>query len=159
MRYLSGEKEKTAIDYLLQAATVAKDAKCLRSKCGSIIVKDGVVIGAGYNSPPGDVCIERCLKDDLPANFKSDKTCCMHAEQRAIRDADRRYPDLVAGSTLYFIRLGEDGVPKRAGKPYCTICSKATLEAGIGEFVLWHDEGVCVYGAKEYNDLSFQFRS
>jgi len=158
MRYLSGEDEQVAMSYLSLAAEIAKKSSCLRSKCGSVIVKDGRVIGQGYNSPPGDVCLERCLKDDLPKGFKSDKTCCVHAEQRAIRDADRKNPDLVVGSRLYFTRLDDEGLPMRVGKPYCTICSKATLDAGIAEFVLWHDEGVAVYDTKEYNDLSFQFK-
>ncbi|MBW2995187.1 hypothetical protein KY312_02455 [Candidatus Woesearchaeota archaeon] len=158
MRILTGFAEKVAMKYINKSAEIAKSSKCLRSKCGSVIVKDDETIGQGYNSPPGDRTLEKCLKDNLPADFKSDKTCCVHAEQRAIMNALARNPDRIKGSRLYFIRLDENENPKRAGRPYCTICSKMALDAGIKEFVLWHEEGICVYDTKEYNTLSFQYR-
>lgn len=49
------------------------------------------------------------------------------------------------------------GLILKAGKPYCTICSKMALDVGIAEFVLWHEEGITVYDTKEYNELSFQY--
>ena len=73
-------------------------------------------------------------------------------------DALRNNPDKIIGSRLYFIRLDDKGAPSRAGKPYCTICSKMALDIGIEEFVLWHEKGVCVYDTQEYNALSFQFK-
>lgn len=42
-----------------------------------------------------------------------------------------------------------------AGKPYCTICSKMALDAGVSEWVLWHDKGITIYDANEYNEISF----
>lgn len=158
MRILSGEEATKAFAYIEDAAIAAAYSGCFRSKCGSIIVKDDAIIGKGYNSPPLDVKLEYCLKDSLPANFKSDKTCCMHAEQRAIMDALQHHPDKIAGSRLYFIRLDEQGSKKRSGDPYCTICSKFSLDSGIGEFVLWREEGICVYDTVDYNELSFKFR-
>ena len=158
MRILSGEEAQKAIGYIEDAATAAAYASCFRSKCGSVIVKNDQIIGKGYNAPPLDVKLEYCLKDYLPSNFKSDKTCCMHAEQRAIMDALQHHPDKLPGSRLYFIRLDEQGQKKKSGDPYCTICSKFSLDAGIGEFVLWREEGICVYDTVEYNELSFKFR-
>jgi len=158
MRILSGEEARKAIEFIDDAAVAATYACCFRSKCGSVIVKDNAVIGTGYNSPPLDVKLEYCLKDALPADFKSDKTCCLHAEQRAIVDALQKHPDKIAGSRLYFIRLDEQGQKKKSGDPYCTICSKFSLDVGIAEFVLWKEEGICVYDTVEYNDLSFKFR-
>jgi deoxycytidylate deaminase len=49
---------------------VARLATCKRSKCGSVIVLDGVIIGEGYNSMPCDV-IADCFKDNLAETFKS----------------------------------------------------------------------------------------
>ena len=157
MRYLQEKEAETAMYYLKKAAEVALNSSCLRSKCGSVIVKDDKIIGKGFNSPPLNKTLEHCLKDSLPENFKSDKTCCVHAEQRAIINALKNYPSLLHGSRLYFIRLDSDGNMKRAGKPYCTICSKLCLDVGISEFVLWHDDGICVYNTDEYNTLSFQY--
>ena len=58
---------------------------------------------------------------------------------------------------LFFIRLDENDEPKHSGKPYCSICSKMALDAGIKKFVLWHKEGWTAYDTKEYNDLTFQY--
>ncbi len=158
MDFLSGKEKLTAEKYMGEAANAARNSTCFRSKCGTVIVKNNEIIGKGFNSPPLNECIDHCLKDDLPAKFKSDRNCCIHAEQRAIMGALQDNPGKIAGSRLYFIRLDDKGNIKYAGKPYCTICSKMTLDSGISEFVLWHDEGICVYGAGEYNTLSFQFQ-
>ena len=82
----------------------------------------------------------------------------MHAEQRAIMDALKHHPDKIAWSRLYFIRLDENGLPARSGEPYCTLCSKMALDAGIAEFVLWKEKGVCVYDTDEYIVFSYEFR-
>ncbi|HNU96284.1 MAG TPA: deaminase [Candidatus Magasanikbacteria bacterium] len=160
MKYLSGQEEKQALEYINKATRIALDSTCERAKCGCVIVKDGKVIGQGFNSPPLNTEKQRrCLFDKNTYNPKvTDKTCCIHAEQRAIMDALRNNPDKLIGSTLYFIRLDEDKTPARAGKPYCTICSKMALDVGIVEFVLWHDQGICVYNTDEYNTLSYQYQ-
>lgn len=46
---------------------------------------------------------------------------------------------------------------RAAGKPYCTLCSKMALDAGIGEFVLWQTSGLAAYGTDEYNTLSYAY--
>jgi deoxycytidylate deaminase len=159
MRYLSGEEEKKALGYIAKAADVARSATCRRSKCGSIIVQLDDIIGSGFNSPPRGIEEQRrcsCSKASYHRKV-TDKTCCVHAEQRAIMDALRKNPDKLPGSRLYFIRLDGNGEASKAGEPYCTICSKMALDVGISEFVLWNNKGVCVYDTKEYNLLSFNF--
>lgn len=159
MKYLSDNEEKQALEYIVKAGEIAKNATCNRSKCGSVIVSLDEIIGTGFNSPPNNNEEQRrCLNSkDLYHKKVTDKTCCVHAEQRAILDAIRKNSHKLAGSRLYFIRLDEKGVPSRAGEPYCTICSKMALDVGIAEFVLWNSKGVCVYNTEEYNILSFQF--
>jgi len=156
MKLLNASEEMKWID---AAAEVAVHATCLRAKCGSVIVKDGAVIGSGYNAPPGGkVSQQRCLrKGELKEGFKSDRTCCVHAEQRAIMDALARNPEKLAGSTLYFARVDSEGNSEFSGKPYCTICSKMALDVGIAHFVLFHKEGITAYDTEEYNDLSFAY--
>ena len=77
-------------------------------------------------------------------------------------DALTKNSDKIAGSRLYFIRLDSDGTLSKtgvqSGKPYCTICSKMSLDVGIREFVLKHEEGICAYDTAEYNLLSFEFK-
>ena len=159
MRYLTNNEEKKALEYISQAAQVALNSTCERAQCGSIIVKNDEIIGNGFNNPPQNK--EEQRRCSYPKDFYhkkvTDKTCCIHAEQRAIMDVLRNNPDKIIGSRLYFVRLDKNGIPSRAGKPYCTICSKMSLDVGICEFVLWHEDGVCVYNTDEYNALSFQY--
>lgn len=152
MRLLPEENMK----YILRAAKIAKESTCLRSKCGSVIVKDGEIIGEGYNSPAGSVRRCSCDKDSLHKKV-TDKTCCVHAEQRAIFDALSNNSDKIKGSILYFIRLNSNGEISFAGRPYCTICSKSALDVGIEEFVLLHENGLTAYGTEEYNRISYEF--
>lgn len=156
IRVLKGKWEMLyAIQFLACAAREAENSTCLRKKCGAVVVKDGKVIGKGFNSPPGDVVPSKCIKNDLLVDFKSDRTCCVHAEQRAIMDALRHYPEEIEGSTLYFTILDNEGTMAKSGRPYCTICSKMALDVKIGRFVLWHKKGITVYKTDEYNRISF----
>jgi deoxycytidylate deaminase len=159
MKYLVGDAEKEALKYITQAIQIALSSTCQRARCGSVIVFDNKIIGSGFNSPAKNIEEQRrCSSAKAPYHKKvTDKTCCVHAEQRAIMDALRSNPDLIVGSRLYFVRLAENGDPTYSGKPYCTICSKMALDVGIKEFVLWHEQGIGVYDTAEYNILSFQY--
>jgi deoxycytidylate deaminase len=159
MRFLAGEEEHKVLEYIAKAAEVAQNATCERAKCGAVIVQADEIIGCGFNSPPHDSEGQRrCSYSKGSYHRKvTDKTCCIHAEQRAVMDALRRNPDKLWGSRLYFIRLDENGAPARAEEPYCTICSKMVLDGGIAEFVLRQDNGVCVYDTEEFNLLSFRY--
>lgn len=159
MRLLKDKEGKEAEQWMLRAADTASHALCTRAKCGSIIVKDGEVIGAGYNAPPLNAEENRmCGATYMYGKPKYDATCCMHAEWRAILDALKANPERIYGSALYFVRIDNDGVVKRSGKPYCTVCSRFALDAGIATFALWHAEGVGEYPTEEYNKLSYEYR-
>lgn len=153
------KEEKESLNYIEECKKEALKATCKRSKCGSVIVKDNEIIGRGYNSAPANLDSQvRCDCDKDSYNKKvTDKTCCIHAEQRAIMDALKNNPNKISGSILYFIRLDKDNNIIHAGKPYCTICSKMSLDVGIAEFVLYHENSICIYDSEEYNDLSFKY--
>jgi len=141
-----------------KAAEVARLSTCQRSRCGSIIVKDDLVIGQGFNSPPGELESQRrCQNRQVSARFKSDTTCCMHAEQRAIIDALRTNSDKIKGADLFFVRLTDNGQIKFSDEPYCTICSKLALDVGLSRFILWHETGITTYPTDKYNQLSFAY--
>ena len=141
-----------AISWMKEAAKVAEQALCLNAKCGTVIVKDGEIIGNGYNAPPlGKEENRTCNKEFGSGKPKFDRTCCMHAEWRAIMDALRRNPNKLNGSKLYFIRVDSQGNIKKSGQPYCTVCSRMALDAGISQFLLWQDEGIAEYSTDEYN--------
>ena len=68
MKILTGNEEKEAIGYFHIARDIAKQATCLRDKCGSVIVKDGEVIGKGFNSPPAGMEEQRRCNADKNEN-------------------------------------------------------------------------------------------
>lgn len=157
-RYLEGDEKTRAIHYMEMASSYAKQALCGRSKCGSVIVNGFNLIGSGFNSPSGTK--KRChVNKDIYNRKVTDKTCCVHAEQRAIMNALESNPRLLEDSTLYFVRIGVDGEITKSGEPYCTICSKMALDVGIKEFVLWHKEGICAYNTEYYNELSYNYEN
>jgi deoxycytidylate deaminase len=144
--------------YFQMAAEEARKATCLRGKCGAVIVLNNEVIGSGFNAPPkNDEKSRKCALELVNScKPKSDRTCCVHAEWRAIIEALRTGKDL-AGSTLYFVRVDDAGNIKKSGEPYCTVCSRLALDCGISFFGLWHESGIRLYDTKEYNDLSYAF--
>ena len=145
---------------MFEAIKVAKASTCLRSKCGSIIVNSkGKIIGMGFNSPPGNLESQRKCPVQKKSYHKkvTDKTCCVHAEQRAILDVVANNHEQLSDSVLYFIRINQENEILKSGKPYCTHCSKLALDAGLERFVLWHEEGICSYTTEEYNLLSFEY--
>ena len=143
-----------------EAAREAKQARCTRARCGAVIVADGCIIGRGYNAPPQDDMSQvqcEAVYQKESRKPKSDRTCCIHAEWRAMLDALRNHADKVSGSTLYFCRVDESGKMLFSGDPYCTVCSRLALDIGIAFFVLWHENGIRVYDTQEYNAVSYRF--
>jgi len=61
MKILKGAEEKNAMSFLENAVEVALNSNCLRSRCGSVIVKENEVIGIGFNSPPNNKKLEQTL--------------------------------------------------------------------------------------------------
>ena len=99
----------------------------------------------------------RCenIKEDYNKKI-TDKTCCIHAEQRAMFDALKSNPEELQNSELYFIRLDNEDNKKFSRNPYRTICSKMAIDLGIEKFVLRHENGITSYGTEEYNNKSFK---
>jgi len=160
MKTLTKQEEKEHIKFIDEAAKIALKSACKRAKCGSIIVKDNQIIGQGYNSPPNELESQRRCKNNKEEYHKkvTDKTCCIHAEQRAIIDALKNNPTKIQGSKLFFIRLNDKNEKEPAGNPYCTICSKIALDVGIKHFILLHESGLKEYPADEYNALSYNYK-
>lgn len=159
MEYIPKEEEYKFNKWFEETIKEAIKSTCLRAKCGSIIRKDEEIIGRGCNSPPLNLESQRrCLINKISYNEKvTDRTCCIHAEQRGIVDALINNPNKIKGSILYFIRLDLENNILFSGEPYCTHCSKLALDVGIKKFILWHEEGICVYDTEEYNSLSFDY--
>jgi deoxycytidylate deaminase len=147
-------------DYFKEAAKEAKKSPCLRAKCGSIVLLKNIIVGRGFNSPPNNDITKRKCEISLIKSLKprSDRTCCVHAEWRAIIDAIKNNKN-IKGSILYFTRVDNEGNILKSGQPYCTVCSRLALDNGIEYFALWHDSGVKIYDTDKYNELSYQFHN
>ena len=158
MRRIENQEFLQIKTYFEQAAKIATSATCLRAKCGSIIVKDEVIIGQGFNSPTLNDESQRCCNIEFDTSIKPkyDKTCCIHAEWRAILNACKNNADKISGSTLYFMRIDEDGNFTDAGEPFCTVCSRLALESGIKYFALYNNGGADIYPTDEYNLKSYE---
>jgi len=149
-------------EYFKEAGKEAMKSLCLRDvtgdKCGAVVVLDGEIVGRGYNAPPNDdISQRRChlelIHSDKP---KSDRTCCMHAEWRAILEAVAQKK--ARGAMLYFVRVTKEGELKTSrGEPYCTVCSRLALDTGVAVFALLGKDGPLFFDTKKYNDLSYYF--
>lgn len=159
MKYLYGIDEIRAMQYIDLASGIATQSTCLRKKCGSLVVKDGLIVGAGFNSPPGEIESQRrCHLNKWDYDKKvTDKTCCVHAEQRAIINTLQKNSCKMVDSIIYVAKIDEREIIMPSGEPYCTICSKMVLDVGISRFVLLCNEGIREYNTEEYNDISFLF--
>jgi deoxycytidylate deaminase len=144
--------------YFSEAQKEAYQSTCLRRRCGTVIVKDNVIIGRGFNSPAGKNEDEkRCVYDQSLLDAKiTDRTCCVHAEQRAMMDALKKGNDLTGG-LIYFTSVDKEGKRLKSGKPYCTHCSKMALDIGVKAWFLEHDEGTVKYNSFEYNQISYNY--
>lgn len=140
------------------AAEIANDATCRRAKCGSIIVHDMLIIGKGFNSPARNDDTQRLCEAEMDTAVrpKYEKTCCIHAEWRAVLDACKTNANKLKGSVLYFMRVDENGDFTDAGGPFCTVCSRLTMEAGVSEFALYNSGGADIYPLDEYNMKSYE---
>lgn len=153
------EFSKEEIEYFLEEARKeALKSNCERRKGGSVIVNEGKIIGRGFNSPPKNLESQRrCIVDKNNFDKKvTDKTCCLHAEERAIIDALKKGHSL-NGSFMFFTSVDEYGQRLPSGKPYCTICSKLALDTGVSNWVLEHEEEIRIYDSEEYNNISFNY--
>ena len=160
MKILSGAEEQATMQWFDKVAEVASRSLCQRASCGSVIVKNGVLVSEGFNSPPqNDSGLRTCLNEyDIPAGFRHDRTCCIHAEQRAIQNALTAGQD-ITGAQIYFVAVDKDGNKVHATDMKCTICSRAVLDTGITEFAFYCAEGIRVYSPAEVDRLSYEYRT
>lgn len=158
MRRIEGSEFQTIKPFFEAAAESANNATCLRAKCGSVVISNSIIIGKGFNSPALDDEAQRLCEVEMDTSVKPkyDKTCCIHAEWRAVLDACKTSVDKLAGSVLYFMRIDASGNFTDAGEPFCTVCSRFTMEAGISEFALYNNQGADVYPLDEYNLKSYE---
>jgi deoxycytidylate deaminase len=151
------------LEFFDAAAEMARQSTCKRGRCGTVIVLDNNIIASGFNQPPLNDERNRKCSCEFPLSNrlkpKSDITCCVHAEEDAIqnmlRDGGNRKQ--LKKSVLYFIRIDEAGEKQFSRVPYCTMCSRNVMHAGVNYFTLYCKDGPEIYDLQLYNDLSYQY--
>lgn len=136
--------------YLDIALAVSKRSTCLKRRYGCVIVKDDIIIAAGYNgSPRGEEnCCDTGICKRVNAERYSNYESCnsVHAEQNALIAANR---EQLIGATVYLAceEYGLDEVKSALwdeeiidfhedDNPIpCSICARMLKNAGIARVV------------------------
>lgn len=120
--------------YVNIAKEVSKASKCLRSHFGSVVVKDDIIIGTGYNGPARGVphC-DPCKRADCPPGTGYEKCIAIHAEINGIIHAEGRRGCLDATMYVGSHNRKYDGTIYNAGMGDfpCNNCARAIINAGI----------------------------
>lgn len=114
-------------DYYFRQAKKLTETKstCLKIKTAAVVVKDGKVVGRGYNlcSPEGfnhGLPVKKCLRMDVPTGTGYELCKGVHAEVMAVADAGIKN---CRGAVLYLF-----------GHYYpCWHCESLSRIAGISE--------------------------
>lgn len=118
------EKRITKEECFMEIAKVlAKRSTCLRRKAGSILVKDGRIIGTGYNGAPRNInhC-KKCIREKLPSGKFHELCRGAHSELNAIINA-------ALGNSS-----PEGGIIFTIYSP-CCYCAKSIVNARITEVI------------------------
>ena len=121
---------------------LALKSVCVKAKFGSVIIKDGTILGEGYNGSPNPQtrdCEKLCagaLRKGVPSGTRLDLCYATHAEQWAILNAGKKSK----GAVVYVAGFLADGTKAkkdfslRLGNPragfYCSFCARIIWSAG-----------------------------
>lgn len=130
--------------YLAIAKKVSEASKCLRSNFGTVIVRDDMIIGTGYNGPARKVDECRvCRRADCKSGEGYPKCIAVHAEANGIIQAGGRAGCL--GATMY---LGSHNRVYNGtryndymGDFPCNNCARLIINSGIEWLVQEEEEG------------------
>jgi len=126
------------------ALKVSARSTCIRRKYGAIIVKEGIIVGSGYNGSARGVinCDEvGCAKDLLQQGHYGSYEYCtaVHAEENAIINSNR---DDRIGAILYIAGTDRHGQIVKAVP--CMRCKRKIINARIKEVIILSNEGPIV---------------
>jgi len=119
---------------------LAAQSDCELMKFGAQLIKDGQVIGRGYNKKihPAVARFQCCeYRRNIRPRGQAELCEAAHAEQRALRDAVRNGYD-PAGSSLIICGMGPTGEIwiREEAQFSCTICSRLLCLFEINEIVV-----------------------
>jgi deoxycytidylate deaminase len=102
----------------IEEARLCAERSVLRTKHGSVLVKNSKIISVGYNRFHSDSSV---FDDDLMNSRRSCRRVSRHAEEDALRNCDTRQMN---GAILYVIRwgCGTEGNPVYMNSTPCPRC-------------------------------------
>lgn len=154
MRYARQDEIPEIEFYMELCVEEAINSRCKKAKRGTMIVKDGEIMGRGYNEPTiPELC---CLRDNIRDDSHVELCTGVHAEQNAILNAMASGKSLI-GSRMYHEKVKDGKVTPVGDIPSCTVCSRLVYKTGIAEFVLRHQRGFAIFDAEEFNRMSFGY--
>jgi len=130
--------------YLNIARQIGQRATCFRNKGGAIIVRDDVVVAAGYIGAPRKTkdCLERgeCLRDKLKIPHGRNYEICrsIHSEMNCIINAARSGASVLGGD-MYIYATDREGKPIDSFP--CFICKKMIINAGLSRVISATSDG------------------
>ncbi len=134
-------------EYFLDIAEqTGRRATCLRRSYGAIIVKDNIIVSAGYNGAPRgeENCIDTgiCERERLkvPKGERYELCVAVHAEQNAIINAD---PAKMLDATIYIVGRNVSDNSYASGAP-CKLCRRMIKNARIARVVYRDSSGEIV---------------
>jgi len=113
------DKNSNDAFFMLQAESQSELSKCLKIKVGSVLVKDDIIIGRGFNKAPCE-----CAECNVLKKGHCDKA--IHAEAETLIDALHRNA-IPEGATMYVTHFP------------CVECSQLIKNAGISRLVYKRD--------------------
>jgi dCMP deaminase len=105
--------DRRFLDIAERVSTWSKDPS---TQVGAVLVKDGVIVGTGYNGFPRGVEDSDERYNDRPTKY----AMVVHAELNAILQAG----DRAKGATIYVY-------PSFGAPSLCENCAKAVIQAGV----------------------------
>jgi len=150
-----------SMEYIEMCLELADNSTCGKKKYGSVIVKNGEIIGKGYNHPIREVEEELChpcIREKINSGTRLEACAAVHAEQAAIIDSYKNKKD-PEGAALYVAGKNADGETMVLDEKgfYCSFCSRIMAEAGIKEVGVLTKKGVEYLNRDEYLHSSFEF--
>jgi deoxycytidylate deaminase len=131
---------KEIIDEMI---SIGSEGNCEKSKRVSAIVYQNGFSVIETNSPPFPFVCQK--------NEKCKKACnqlCVHAEERAILSALRKYGDVDFCICIHLKIV--NGQPAFSGSPSCITCARKLLECNIRYMYLWQETGWQRWAPKEF---------
>lgn len=116
---------------------------CNKSKRVSAIVYSNGISVIETNSPPFPFVCQNDLRCQSICN-----QICVHAEERAILSAFKKYGDVDNCICLHLKIV--NGIPVVSGDPSCITCARKLLECDVKYMYLWQKDGWKRWTSEEF---------